>query len=118
MHPAMEKGRDIVDAVHIEETGVEATCTSAFRPQSPGGSSLHPRKQACDLRTWAFGDPFTQGGKDRVRAFAKKLRARLGPDYDVVVEGPAAERERYATQEAYEAVTKRIPHVHWEYDPR
>lgn len=113
--PAIEKAKAIIDEVHREETGDEATCTSAFRPATPGGSSLHPKKRALDLRTWLFGDANTDTGKARVRKFAARLRERLGPDYDVIVEGPAAEKPKYLT---YADGTKRNPHVHVEHDPR
>ena len=105
MHPSMWYARGIIDAVHIELTGQGATCTSAYRPKSPGGSSLHPERRAMDVRVWAFGD-----GTDPepVRRFAGRLRDRLGPDFDVIVEGPAAENPIYKG---------RPPHVHVEYDP-
>lgn len=109
MHEKIVEAVAIIDAVHRELTGSDATCTSAYRSQTPGGSSLHPFKRAVDIRTWAFGDPKTAVGKKRVREFAVKLRAKLGPDYDVVVEGPAAEKAYYE---------KRPPHVHVEWDPK
>jgi hypothetical protein len=109
MHERIVAAVPVIDAVHRDMTGSDATCTSAYRSQTPGGSSLHPFKRALDLRTWAFGDPSTEKGKKRVREFAKRLREKLGPDYDVVVEGPAAEKAHYL---------KRPQHVHLEYDPK
>lgn len=116
MHEKIAEARDIIDAVHEEMTGQESTCTSAYRSQSPGGgSSLHPLKRAVDLRTWAFGDPTSEKGKAEVRKFAARLREKLGKDYDVVVEGPAAENPKYLT---YATGKPRAPHVHVEYDPK
>lgn len=109
MHASMVKAVPLIDQVHREMTGSDATCTSAYRSQTPGGSSLHPFKRAVDLRTWAFGDPTTNAGKKQTRDFAKRLRAKLGSDYDVIVEGPAAEKAYYE---------KRAPHVHVEWDPK
>lgn len=103
MHPSTWYARSVIDVAHREATGYGATCTSAYRDQSPGGSSLHPKKRAMDVRVWAF--PTDQ----QVRDFAKALRDRLGPDFDVVVEGQAAEHERYRD---------RPPHIHVEYDPK
>lgn len=115
MHEAIVKARQIIDDVHMSMAGTESTCTSAYRSQTPGGSSLHPFKRALDLRTWAFGDPTTDAGKKQVRAFAKALRERLGPDYDVIVEGPAAENPKYLY---YTNGKPRAPHVHVEFDPK
>ena len=106
MHASMWHARGVADQVHYEMTGEEATCTSAHRPGDP---KKHGSKEALDLRTWKFGDPNTDLGKASVRKFAEKLRWRLGPDYDVVIEGPAAESEKYKDRD---------PHLHVEYDPR
>lgn len=116
MHEKIVEARDIIDDVHRELTGHDSTCTSAYRSQTPGGgSSLHPLKRALDLRTWAFGDPNTDDGKRKVRAFAAKLRERLGKDFDVIVEGPAAESPKYLTFTNGKA---RPPHVHLEFQPK
>lgn len=102
MHPSMWMARMVIDQLHREETERGAVITSAYRDQKPGGSSLHPQKRALDLRVWFLRD------HDHEREFARKLRDRLGPDYDVVVEGPAAEYDQYKS---------RPPHIHVEYDP-
>lgn len=101
MKPSMWYARGVVDVAHREATGgIGATCTSAFRPGDP---KLHGSKEALDVRIWAFPSA------DKVRAFAADLRDRLGPDFDVVVEGPAAENPAYKD---------RSPHIHIEHDPR
>ena len=107
MHPAMWYARAVVDAVHVEMTGQVATCTSGYRLQTPGGSSLHPLKRAMDIRTWLFGEPSSDLGRESVRKFAAVLRRRLGDDFDVIVEGKAAEDAKYVD---------RPPHVHIEYE--
>lgn len=116
MHERIVWACDVIDAVHRELTGKEATCTSAYRSQTPGGgSSLHPLKRAVDIRTWEFGDPATDKGKAAVRKFARILRERLGKDFDVIVEGPAAEKPAYLT---YHNGKPRAPHVHVEWDQK
>lgn len=115
MHPKIVAAIPIIDQIHTDMTGEEATCTSAFRPETPGGgSSCHPKKQAIDLRTWAFGDATTEAGKKLVRWFAKRVRERLGKGYDFIVEGPAAEDPKYLT---YADGKPRAPHTHLEWDP-
>jgi|8_EtaG_2_1085327.scaffolds.fasta_scaffold26736_2 predicted dehydrogenase len=101
MHPSMWYAREVIGSLHREWADQEGTITSAFRDQSPGGSSFHPLGRALDIRIWAFED------HEEVRAFAKKLRTRLGPDFDVIVEGPAAEHPKYLN---------RAPHIHVEWD--
>ena len=113
--PEIEQAKAIIDEVHKEYTGYEATCTSARRAPNPGGSSLHAHGKALDLRTWAFGPADTADGKARVRRFAADLRKRLGNDYDVIVEGPAAENPKYLT---YTDGKPRAPHIHVEHDPK
>ena len=116
MHPAIFAAVQKIDALHRELTGSDATCTSAYRSQTPGGgSSLHPLKRALDLRTWTIGDQGTPAGAKAVRAFAAELRKRLGPDYDVIVEGKAAESPKYLT---YANGKPRDPHIHVEYHPK
>lgn len=116
MHAKIVEAVPIIDAVHRELTGSDATCTSAYRSQTPGGgSSLHPLKRAIDLRSWTVGDQGTPEGAKRVRKFAAMLRARLGKDYDVVVEGKAAESPKYLT---YANGKPRQPHIHVEYQPK
>lgn len=115
MHAKIVEAVPIIDAVHRELTGSDATCTSAYRSQTPGGgSSLHPLKRAVDLRSWTVGDQGTPDGAKKVRKFAAMLRARLGKDFDVIVEGPAAESPKYLT---YHNGKARAPHLHVEYDP-
>lgn len=103
MHPSMWYARAVVGMTHLEITGAPGTITSGMRDQSPGGSSLHPLGRALDLRVWAL--PTTED----IRGFAALLRERLGPDFDVIVEGPAAEDVKYLD---------RPPHIHVEYDPK
>ena len=83
----------------------ELVITSGRRTQSPGGSSLHPHGKAMDIRTWEayFKD------NEAIREFARILRFDLGPNYDVIVEGPASEDSRY---------WERVPHIHVEFDPK
>lgn len=103
MDPAMWYARGVAGALHRELTGKEGTITSGRRTASPGGSSLHPLGLALDIRVWAFET------KEAVREFAAELSRRLGPDFDVIVEGPAATNPRYRN---------RPPHIHVEYDPK
>jgi hypothetical protein len=72
--------------------------TEALAPRTSG---LHPDGRAMDLRTkdLSVGDQ---------RRFAEALASRLGPDYDVVLEGPAAWHDKYRD---------RVAHIHVEYDP-
>lgn len=100
MAPSMWYARAVIDQLHREKTGVGATCTSAFRPGDP---KLHGSKEALDVRIWAFPT------NEDVRAFARDARDRLGPDFDVVIEGPAAENPAYLD---------RAPHIHVEHDPK
>ena len=101
MHASMWYARHVIGDLHRDWTTEEGTITSAFRQQSPGGSSLHPKGRALDVRVWSFED------HEDIRQFAKTLRSRLGPDFDVIVEGPAAESPQYLT---------RPPHIHVEWD--
>lgn len=80
----------------------DVVVTSGRRPASPGGSSRHQIGEAMDIRSreWAAPDQ---------RAFATELQARLGEDFDVIVEGPASLDQRYQ---------ERVAHVHVEYDPK
>jgi hypothetical protein len=88
--------------------GVEMTITSGMRKQSPGGSSLHPLGRAFDVRVRAPDGSWAMTAEEQ-RAFAAELGKRLGEDFDVVVEGPAATSPRYL---------HRQPHIHIEYDPK
>lgn len=103
MHPALWMARGEAAALHREMfDGKTMVITSAVRPQSPGGSSLHPVGRAMDIRT-----RFMTAAEQH--AFADALRERLGEDFDVIVEGPAARDARYR---------HRPPHIHAEYDPK
>ena len=70
------------------EYGVGLVITSA-NDGKHGNKTLHHKGLALDLRTWTL--------KGREQEVAAKIRAKLGPDYDVVVEGD---------------------HIHLEYDPK
>lgn len=110
MKPSMWYARCVTGQLYREWTeGQEGTITSGKRPKSVGGSGLHPKGEALDLRVWFWGGSApTPGQVSDLRAFAAELRVRLGPDFDVVIEGPAAEFEKYR---------KRPPHIHIEHDP-
>lgn len=101
MHPSMEVVREVIDEPTQAICGRDAVCTSARRPQTQGGSSLHPKGKAVDLRTIDL-DVETQ------RDYARAVSALLGPMFDVVLEGPAAFDERYRD---------RVAHLHVEFDP-
>ena len=102
MHSSMWYARSVAGALYRESFGKEGTITSGRRKATPGGSSLHPHGKAMDIRVWGM-TTFQQ------REFAARLRQRLGPDFDVVVEGPAAENPAYKDRD---------PHIHVEYDPK
>lgn len=102
MHPAMWMARMEARLLHFEMFRKRMTITSGMRPQSPGGSSLHPLGRAMDIRVWHMSH-------EEQREFAAELQRRLGEDFDVVVEGPAATSARYLD---------RPPHLHIEYDPK
>jgi hypothetical protein len=103
MHPMMVIPRIEARQLHQEMTGRDMVITSGRREPTPGGSSLHPKGRAMDIRIWYFRD--TQ----HIREFARRLRVILGPDFDVVVEGPAATDPKYRNRQ---------PHIHVEYDPK
>jgi hypothetical protein len=89
--------------LHQEMTGKDMVITSARRPKRPGGSSKHGTGEAMDIRVWHLDSAQNQ------HRFADELGRRLGEDFDVIVEGPAARDVRYAN---------RPPHIHVEYDPK
>ena len=101
MHAAVWMARAEARALHQEMTGEDLVITSGHRPGDEG--SLHAEYRAFDIRVWHFDD------HAHIRAFAAELHRRLGPDFDVVVEGPAATDLRYRNKP---------PHVHVEYDPK
>lgn len=102
MHPAMWMARVEARILQAEMFGTDLVITSGRRDPTPGGSSLHAEGRAMDVRSkeWAH---------EAQRRFAKELQRRLGEDFDVVVEGPAAEDPKYQ---------KRPAHVHIEWDPK
>lgn len=111
MHAAMWMARAEARALHVEMFDADLRITSGMRPQSPGGSSLHPRGRAMDVgvkfqREDGSWYHMTRGEQ---RAYARRLQAILGEDFDVVLEGPHALNPRYRN---------RVPHVHIEYDPK
>ena len=108
MHDSMWMARMEARLLHEKMFERDMTITSGRRPPTPGGSSLHGKGRAMDIRvrepdgTWAMTT-------EQQRTYAERLAAILGEDFDVVVEGPAA------VNPAYKA---RIPHIHVEYDPK
>jgi hypothetical protein len=109
MHGSMWMARAEARILHAEMfSGVEMTITSGMRKQSPGGSSLHPLGRAFDVRVRAPDGSWEMTAAEQW-AFAAELAKRLGEDFDVVIEGPAA------TNPAYKS---RVPHVHIEFDPK
>jgi len=102
MHAAMWMARAEARLLHEEMFGEDMTITSGMRRQSPGGSSLHPKGRAMDIRSRFMNH-------EQQRKFARRLQAILGEDFDVIVEGPAATNPRYRN---------RVPHIHVEYDPK
>lgn len=108
MDVSMWIARDVVERTYQAVFGFEAVLTSARRPTSPGGSSKHTKGLAIDVRVWdlnkAPGVPLT---KHQQRDVAARLRTALGPDYLVLIEGPAAEIDKYL---------KRPPHLHIQYN--
>ena len=103
MHASLWYARAVINQAHLERFGIPGTITSAFREQTPGGSSLHPLRRAMDVRTHDMPDDTV------IRVFAEMIASRLGPDFDVVVEGPASPNP---------ALHDRQPHIHVEYDPK
>lgn len=103
MHPSMWMARMEARLLHQEMTGKDLVITSARRPKRPGGSSKHGTGEAMDIRVWHLDSAQNQ------HRFADELGRRLGEDFDVIVEGPAARDVRYAN---------RPPHIHVEYDPK
>lgn len=102
MVPAMWMARLEARLLVREMFDQELVITSGRRPATPGGSSKHQTGAAMDVRSkeWASQDQ---------RKFAAELSARLGEDFDVIVEGPASLDVRYQDRTA---------HVHCEYDPK
>jgi len=103
MHPAMWMAREVARALHVEMTNKDLVITSGRRPKTRGGSSKHETGEAMDIRVWYLDSPQNQ------HRYADELSARLGEDFDVIVEGPAARLERYHD---------RVAHIHVEYDPK
>ena len=79
----------VIDRAYIEQTGYEAVLTSTF-DGSHSPSSLHYSNDAVDVRIHGL----STFDKDNIK---QKLTARLGNDYDVVLEAT---------------------HFHIEYDPK
>ena len=104
MSPAMWAVRAVADEVTQGVFGRDAICTSARRKKTPGGSSLHPKGEALDLRTRDM-PAHTQ------RTYRDRMKAKLGDlsdGYDVVLEGPASEDKK---------LQERVAHLHVENDP-
>ena len=108
MHPAMWMARVEARILVAEMFDDDLVITSGRRPTSPGGSSKHQTGEAMDVRS-------KEWGAASQRMFADKLRRRLGEDFDVIVEGPAAEDAKYLT---FPDGKPRPPHIHVEWDPK
>ena len=108
MAPPMWSAR--FEAAHVHRTifDREMVITSGRRPATPGGSSKHQTGEAMDIRVREPDGSWGMSNSQQ-REYARILRVRLGPDFDVIVEGSAAEDGRYAD---------RPPHIHVEYDPK
>jgi hypothetical protein len=102
MAPALWMARVEARLLVREMFDEDLVITSGRRPRTPGGSSKHATGEAMDIRSREWG-PIDQ------RIFAEELGNRLGPDFDVIVEGPASLNPRYQ---------QRVAHVHVEYDPK
>lgn len=103
MAPALWYARGEARLLVREMFDEDLVITSGRRPASPGGSSKHTKGEAMDIRS-------KEWGVASQRAFAAKLRERLGEDFDVIVEGPAAEDPKMGPP--------RPAHIHVEYDPK
>lgn len=101
IHASIWYARAVIGQVHFEMFGYVATCTDAERPVKPGVSSLHPEGKALDVRINHLTSKQTY-------ELADMLRVRLGPDFDVVIEGPLALKP---------ALKNKPPHIHVEWDP-
>jgi hypothetical protein len=97
--------------LHREMFEADLRITSGMRPQTPGGSSLHPLGKAIDIGVWHIRQDGTTRFLTHAEqwAFAQQLQERLGEDFDVIIEGPAALDARYRTRQ---------PHIHVEFDPK
>lgn len=102
MHPSLWMARAEARTLHNEMFNQDLTITSGLRPRTLGGSSLHQVGKAMDLRSRHMT-------YKEQHAFADELNFRLGDDFDVIVEGPAATFDRYRN---------RAPHIHVEFDPK
>ena len=91
--------RGVINQVHWELFGYVATCTSAYRAGDP---RLHGKKRALDVRIKHLTDA-------QVHQLVAMLKSRLGPDFDVVLEGPLS---------LDPALKSKPPHIHAEYDPQ
>lgn len=100
MHPALWMARETVRAVYKDIFDRDYVITSAMRPQSPGGSSLHPKGRAMDIRTRDLQ-------VSEITYLAEQIREALGEDFDVVVEGRGG----------YGRYRGRPDHIHIEHDP-
>lgn len=101
MHPAMWHARSVVDRVTREFVDRNAVITSGRR-EAVGAFSWHHVGRALDLRVRDMTAA-------QQRDYARRLREELGPDFEVILEGPHAPDPRYRD---------RPPHVHVEWDPR
>ncbi|QGH72999.1 MAG: hypothetical protein [Microviridae sp. ctzVR26] len=76
MTPELEKMVQVVDNL-LHQYGLHAVITSGNDGYHSLPGSLHYRNQALDFRTYDWPD---------VKEFAVRIKALLGPKYDVVVE--------------------------------
>jgi len=101
MHPALWMARETVRTIYADVFERDLVITSAMRPQRPGGSSLHPKGRAMDIRTRDLQ-------VSEIQFLADAVREALGEDFDVVIEGRGGVG-RYRN---------RPDHIHIEYDPK
>ena len=104
MHPAIWSARVLVQIEFEKWTGKEFVITSGVRPPNPHRRSKHATGEALDFRTRGMFN-----GPDDERAFSAHLGTKLGPDYDVVLEGPNSPDPQHRNKP---------PHGHVEYDPK
>lgn len=107
MHEAMWAARVEARLLVSEMFGQDLRITSGRRKPTSGGSSLHGSGKAMDIGVKNPDGSFWSHAQQR--AFAKELQARLGEDFEVIVEGPAATNPKYKD---------RVAHVHVEYQPK
>ena len=102
MHDSMWYVRGEARLLVREMFDEDLRITSGRRPPNPARYSFHADGKACDIgvQGWTV---------EAQRRFATELQRRLGEDFQVVLEGPAATDPKYLGSQ---------PHVHVEYQPK